>query len=446
MKSTASFATLRLSCFLAAALVGACSPAGAEDWPEFQGAGRRNVWNETGIVEKFAAARLPRVWSAPVGPGYSGPTVAEGRVYLMDRGSGAPGEEVERILCFDQKTGRPQWTHSYPCQYENVEYVSGPRACVTIRDGKAYALGTMGHLHCLDAATGEVLWKKDLSRDYRIDIPIWGMTNSPLVEGNLVILQAAAGPEGACVVAFEKDGGKEAWRAFDDKASYVSPMMIEQAGRRILVVWTAFRVAGMNAATGEVFWEIPFRPNKMPINVPQPALDEEGARMFLSTFYDGSRLIGLGRDTPTAELLWSRQGTSERNTDALHCMISSPYLEGGHVYGVDSYGQLRCLDATTGDRVWEDLTATPPGRWSTIFMVRNGDRTWMLNEQGDLIIARFNPRGFQEISRAWLIDPATELRQRESGYVLWSPPAYAHKHIFARNGRELICVDLSASP
>jgi hypothetical protein len=124
-------------------------------------------------------------------------------------------------------------------------------------------------------------------------------------------------------------------------------------------------------------------------------------------------------------------------------MISTPYMQGDYVYGVDSYGELRCLDGRTGDRIWEDRTATPRARWSNIHMVRNGERMWMFNERGELIIATLSPRGFHEISRAKLIEPTTgQLRQR--GGVCWSHPAYANRHVIARNDRELVCANLAA--
>ena len=110
----------------------------------------------------------------------------------------------------------------------------------------------------------------------------------------------------------------------------------------------------------------------MVINVPTPVV--EGDRLFLTGFYDGSLMLRLRQDEPQVEQLWRRRGKSERDTDALHAMISTPYMEGDYVYGVDSYGELRCLDARTGDRVWEDLTATPKARWANIHMVRNGAR------------------------------------------------------------------------
>ena len=118
-------------------------------------------------------------------------------------------------------------------------------------------------------------------------------------------------------------------------------------------------------------------------------------------------------------------------------------MKGDYIYGVDSYGELRCLDLATGNRVWESLAAVPKARWATIHFVENGDKIWMFNERGELIISRLSPSGFEEISRAMLIDPTLDqLRQR--GGVCWAHPAFANRHVFARNDKELVCADLTA--
>lgn len=149
-------------------------------------------------------------------------------------------------------------------------------------------------------------------------------------------------------------------------------------------------------------------------------------------------MLKLRQDELAVDEVWRRRGTSERKTDGLHAMITTPCLDGDYVYGADSYGELRCLEAATGKRVWEDLTAVPKDRWSTIHMVRNGGQTWIFNERGELIIGTLSPQGFHEISRAKLIEPTTQqLGQR--GGVCWSHPAFAYKHVFARNDRELVC-------
>jgi outer membrane protein assembly factor BamB len=413
---------------------------GADEWPQWRGPNRDGVWNETGLIERFPGPRLELRWRVPISSGYSGPTVADQRVYVTDRVT--EPEQIERVLCFDWETGRSLWTHSYSCRYEQVGYTAGPRAAVTIDEGRAFALGTMGHLHALDAATGQVIWKKDLRADYRIGVPIWGVSASPLVDGTRLIVQAG-GENGACILALDKQTGAEIWRALEDRASYSAPILIRQAGQRVLVCWTGDHVAGLDPETGRVHWKHPFAPVRMVINVPTPVVD--GDRLFVSAFYDGSLMLRLAQDRLAVEPLWRRRGTSERETDSLHAMIATPYLQGDYVYGVDSYGQLRCLDAKTGDRIWEDLTAVPTERWANIHMVRNGDRMWMFNERGELLIGRLSPAGFEEISRAKLLDPTTGQLPRRDG-VCWSHPAYAYRHVFARNDRELVCASLAAEP
>jgi outer membrane protein assembly factor BamB len=411
----------------------------ADEWPQWRGPNRDGVWLETDIIERFPGPQLEFKWRAPVSNGYSGPTVAGGRVYVTDRVTKPAAQE--RVLCFDAATGAPVWTHEYKCTYSQVGYRDGPRASVTIDDGRAYALGTMGHFRCLNAASGSLLWKKDPETDYEIELPNWGIASAPLIEGELVIVQLGARPD-ACLVAWDKRTGEERWRALADRASYSAPVIVEQAGRRVLVCWTGDHVAGLDPATGKVHWKHPTPPVEMVINVSTPVVDRD--RLFLTSFYDGSYMFRLRRDSLGVGIVWQRRGENERRTDALHSTISTPLILGEYIYGVDSFGQLRCLNAATGDRVWEDLTLMPKARWATAHLVRNRDRVWLFNEKGELVIANLSPNGFHEISRARLIEPTRGQLSRGSAGVCWSHPAFAYKHVFARNDTELVCASLAA--
>ena len=409
----------------------------ADDWPQWRGPARDGVWRERDIVREFAEKKLPHVWSVEIGPGYSGPTVADDRVYVTDRL--IQPDQIERVLCFDAKTGTPIWKHEYPCKY-TVSYTAGPRACVTVHDKNAYALGAQGHLHCLDSATGTVLWKRDLAKDYQIRMPIWGIAAAPLVYDDLLILHIG-GSDGASIVALDVDSGEEEWRALNDRANYSAPILIEQGGFPVCVCWTADSVAGLDPATGKVYWRVPFPPKRMPIGIATPVV--EGNRLFVTSFYDGALMLKLDLDHPAAAKLWQKVGPTVHKTEALQSIISTPLMTGGYIYGTDSYGELRCLDANTGERLWEDQTATPRARWSNIHFVAHGDRTFLFNERGELIIARLSPQGFEEIDRALLIEPTTEqLRQRNG--VAWAHPAFADRHVFARNDKRLVCASLEA--
>ncbi|MGD9721402.1 MAG: PQQ-binding-like beta-propeller repeat protein [Pirellulales bacterium] len=422
---------------LIAILLSYSRPLPADEWPQWRGPTRDGVWHEDGLVDKFANEQLVIRWRQPIASGYSGPTVAGNRVFVTDRL--VEPKQTERVHCFDRETGSKLWLHEYDCDYVNVGYTAGPRACVTIDEDRAYSLGSMGNLFCFEAATGKVLWSKDCNKEYKIRMPIWGIAAAPLVEGELVIVQI--GGEGACLVAFDKRTGEERWRALDDNASYSAPLIVEQAARRVLVCWTGDSVAGLNPSTGDVYWLHPFKPAKMVINVATPVLEKD--RLFFTSFYDGSFMLQLKPGELGVEELWRKSGRDEQHTEALHSIISTPYCEGDYVYGVDSYGEFRCLDGKNGNRLWESLEPTPKSRWSTIHMVKNGDRLWMFNERGELIIARLSPQGYSEISRARLIAP-TKVQLSTRGGVCWSHPAYAHRCVFARNDEEIVCASLAA--
>ena len=220
------------------------------------------------------------------------------------------------------------------------------------------------------------------------------------------------------------------------------PKFIQQGGQKLLLVWTANWFAALNLESGQPVWKEKFNRVKTIINVADAVVDTEGNRIFLTSFYDGSYLYGLDDENMGVELLWSRRGASERRTDALHSIIMTSVIRDNYVYGIDSYGEFRCLDLQNGDRVWSEQTLLEKARWATAFFVQNDELTWIFTEKGDLVVGRLTPLGFERISTTHIIDPTTFLPRRNSN-IIWSHPAYAHRNIFVRNDRELLCVDLS---
>ncbi len=414
--------------------------AGADEWSQWRGENREGVWKETGIVEAFEGSEIPIRWRVPIGSGYSGPTVADGRVYVMDRVT--KPKQVERVHCFDWETGEAIWSYTYDSIYK-IDYSAGPRATVTVQDGLAYALGAMGHLHCFDATTGEVAWKKDLNTEYNIEMPIWGIASAPIVEAGNLIVQIGGQPN-ACIVAFDRKTGVEKWKAVDDTASYSAPIVITHAGQRVLICWTGNNIAALDPETGTVHWLYPFPSTRWEIGIATPIFYEK--ELFFTNFYEGSLLLKFAPERLDVELGWHRTGKDERNTEAIQTTMSTPIRVGDYIYGVDSYGELRCIDARNGDRIWEDLSAVPTARWSTIHLVKHPasseNRIWMFNERGELLITDLTPEGLNIISRAKLIEPTRDQLNRRGG-VTWAHPAFAYKHVFARNDEELVCADLA---
>jgi outer membrane protein assembly factor BamB len=439
--------------WLAAMALGCATGLRADDWPQWLGPERDSVWRETGIVAAFPAGGPPVVWRTPIGSGYSGPAVANGHVYVLDHQFGKPSDKPtdpfargsipgsEGILCLNAADGKVVWRHEYECPY-TVSYASGPRTTPLVSGGKVYSLGAEGNLCCLDAATGNVLWSRDFKADYNVKTPMWGFAGSPMLEGNKLICLAAG--SNSTVVALDKDTGKEIWRALGAKEpGYCSPVIFEEGGVKQLIVWDPESINSLNPETGEVYWSLKSsQPARAGMTIPTPR--KMGDMLFLSCFYNGSWMLKLDPTKPAATTTWQSQRVSEKNTDALHCVLSPPFLEDDYIYGVCSYGQLRCLKAATGERVWETFKATTDDdkemRWATAFIVKNQDRFFLFNEKGDLIIARLTPKGYEEVSRAHIIEPNNHDAGRP---VVWSHPAYAGRRIYARNDSEIICVDLA---
>ena len=434
----------------AALLVCAAAPAtaAADDWPEYRGAGRQGVWTETGILEEFPPDGLSFTWRVPIQDGYAGPAVAGGRVFVLDaRPAGSAGMRmIERILCLDEENGAVLWSHEWESNYAGLQplYAIGPRATPTVDGDRVYVQGAMGRLFALDVATGAVLWAKDYVADLGTEVPAWGMAGAPLVEDDLLICLAGAEPDGK-VIAFDKHTGAEVWRALSSASEpgYNAPLVFDVGGVRQLIVWHPRAITSLDPQTGERYWEIPFEV-RMGVTIASPA--RSGPYLLVSSFFNGSRMLRLNLDRPDASLVWRSEESTEVDTDKLHSMIGTPVIDGDTVYGIDSYGELRGLDARTGERLWESQALTVErARQATAFFVRNGDRYFINNDRGELIIARFAPHGLEVVSRTHLLEPTSPVpRRRELGSVLWSYPAYANRHIVMRNGREIVRASLEA--
>ncbi len=419
-----------------------------DDWPEFRGAGRMGVWNETGILDTFPADGLKVRWRTQIHAGYAGPSVSRGRVFITDSRRTQGNRAIERALALDEHTGEIVWTREWPADYTGLQliYAIGPRATPTVDGDRVYVLGAMGTLLALDAASGRIVWQKDAVRDFDASIPSWGMSGAPLVDGDRLIALIGGEP-GAKVVAFNKHTGEEIWRALssDWEPGYNQPTIITHAGTRQLIIWHPRAISSLDPATGKIYWEVPSEVD-MGMTVATPV--HAGSHLLVTSFYNGARMLRLDDDTPGAKMLWAGKSNSEVATEAIHSTISTPVIDGDYIYGVDSHGELRCLELATGRRVWESMALVKErARWATAFLVKNGDRYFINNDRGELVIATLSPKGFQEISRTQLIEPTHPYaRRRELGAVHWSHPAYANKHIFARNDKEIVKASLAKEP
>lgn len=423
---------------LAAAMV--ATPAVAADWPQWMGPGRDNVWRDTGVLDKFPAGGPKVVWRAKVAGGYSGPAVANGKVYVGDYVSTLdPKTEsyertslngTERVLCFDETTGKQLWSFSYPARY-TVSFPTGPRTTPTVNDGRVYFVGTEGRLSCLDAESGKVVWQKDYLKDYRAKTPLWGFAGHPFVDGDKLI--CIAGGDGACVVAFDKKTGTELWKSLNAaEPGYSTPMMIEVDGKRQLLVFHAESVNGLDPETGKRLWGVPLKATNGAA-VMSPVRD--GDYLFAGAFHTVCKGMKLTAGTP--EVLWT--GDKKKGTYPVN---GQPFAESGYLYSNCQDGELRCIELATGKRLWETLAPLggKGGQCATVFLVKNGDRFFLFTDRGELIIARLSPKGYEEIDRAQVIEPTGHAMGRD---VVYTMPAFANRRMYVRNDRELVCVSLA---
>lgn len=406
-----------------------------DDWPQWGGPQRDLVWRETGIVDALPPGTLPRVWSTPIGEGYSGPAVSKGKVYITDRINSDGADSAERVLCLDADTGEVLWRHQYPCIY-TVSYPAGPRATPTVDGDRVYTVGAQGHLFCLGTAKGDVLWSKHFPTDYRTKLPTWGMAGAPLVDGDQLI--CLVGGQDALVVSFDKLTGKELWRSLKDpEVGYCQPTIFNFGGPRQLIIWRPSAISSLDPATGRELWSAPWA-IQAGLTIPMPR--QSGTRLFFTAFYNGPLMLDVAPDGSGAKILWrGKPQSTEINTDGLHSIMSTPVFDGKNIYGVCSYGQLRGLDANTGERLWETFDATGNDRWWNAFLIPHEDKVLLHNEQGELILAELKPDGYHERSRALLVEPTRPVRRR---MTIWSHPAFAMGSVFARNDKEIVRVDL----
>ncbi|MFM7074908.1 MAG: PQQ-binding-like beta-propeller repeat protein [Planctomycetaceae bacterium] len=421
---------------------GALVAARADDWPQWMGPRRDNVWREEGIVERFPAGGPKVAWRVAVAGGYAGPAVADGRVFVTDFVPDAdlPGDNferetargTERVLAFDSATGKELWRHEYPVAY-TISYPAGPRCTPTVDGGRVYTLGAEGDLLCLDVADGRVVWAKDLKKDYETKAALWGWAGHPLVDGERLVV--VAGTAKAHVVALDKATGKELWRAGTaPEQGYSPPTIIEAAGRRQLVLMKPDGMYAVDPESGAPLWETPYNADNGSIIM---APVQVGEWLYVGGFQEKNLLVKLAADAPGVEPVWrnkAKHGISAVNVQ--------PFVDGDMLYGFHEKGDLRGVHIPSGEVKWSTpgpLGERPPAT-GTAFLCRHGDRFFLFAETGDLVIASIGPEGYRELDRAHLVDPTQSAFGRG---VVWCPPAYAERSVFVRNDKELVRVSLA---
>jgi outer membrane protein assembly factor BamB len=381
-----------------------------EDWPRWRGpegsgVSRESQWQASGFHSE------PRLfWKAAVGEGFSSASVAGNFVYVLGN-----ADAKDTVWCLEAETGRKVWSFSYPCPLGSYP---GPRATPTVDAGVVYTLSREGHLFALEAASGKVRWRKHLVKDFGAEPPGWDFAGSPVVAGELLVLNA-----GQAGLALDKRTGARVWGSGRGPGGYATPVLATLRGKPGAVFFGEEATYGVELQSGEVLWSFEWR-NSSDVNAADPVVFDE--KVFVASAYGkGCALYDVSGPSPAQR--W--------RSDAFETHFSSFVHLDGFIYGIDgdarqaSAGTLRCLEAKTGKTAWSMRL----GFGSLIAAGERGkERLIVLNSAGSIFIAPASPAGYQELAKATL--PRDQY---------WSPPALAQGRLFVRNLRgDLFAIDL----
>ena len=385
----------------------ASTVTGSTHWTSFRGPDRDGHYRQQPVRTDWGPALTP-LWKQPVGGGYASFVVAEGRAFTVEQRGGR-----ELAAAYDLATGRELWTSAWNARFQSGMGGDGPRATPTWHDGRLYVLGATGEFRALDAATGRTLWRTDVLADAGAPNIEHGLSGSPLVVDNTVVV-LPGGDSGRSVVAYDRLSGKRVWSALDDRTSYSSPMLVTLAGARQILTFTSMRLVGLSPENGTLLWEFPWSSGN---NAAQPLITAPD-RVFISTEYGAAMLqLAAGEDGHlTARELW--------RTNRMNNKFTSPVLHDGFIYGLDE-SILACIDASTGDLKWKG------GRYGYGQVMLASGHLIVLTEEGELALVRADPKAHQEIARFPAIEGKT-----------WNHPAMSDGILLIRNVEEMAAFSL----
>jgi outer membrane protein assembly factor BamB len=386
------------------------NPKVGGDWPQWRGPDRDGVSRETGLLRAWPPEGPKKLWQKEAGGGYSSFAVAAGQVYTLLQ----DGPD-EAAVCWNAKTGEQLWRFKYPCQYKNGQG-SGPRSTPWVDGDRIYTVGATGILHCLKTSNGEKLWRHDLSDEFHGPVPMWGVSFSPLVEGDLVLANPG-GPNGNSVVAFHKITGDVAWKKLSDPAAYSSPVVATIAGKRQILFFTGDGLESVAPADGAPLWQFPWD-TRFRANVATPIV--VGNYVFISSGYDkGCALLEV---STADDGLLQAKSVYEHNRMRNHFATSVYYQE--HLYGFDDL-TLVCMNFRTGKTLWKKKDFKKGS-----LLVADG-RLIILGESGRLALAEATPEEYKEIS-------SFEFSRKKC----WTVPVLANGRLYVRDEEKIVCYDL----
>jgi outer membrane protein assembly factor BamB len=388
---------------------GFCSTAGAADWPNWRGPNHNGVSSETGWAASWPKGGPKVLWKKSIGTGFASMAVSNGRVYAMGNIN-----DNDILYCFEANTGREIWKKSYACPLFSKQHEGGPAATPTVDGDAVYTFSKDGDAIRFDAATGRIVWHRNLNKELGLKHPEWYFASSPLVTDSMVILNA-----GTHGLALNKTDGSLIWKNGNGPPGYATAVPYTVGGQKCVALFASREIVGLIATTGKQMWRLAWK-TSYDLNAADPIIS--GDAVFISSGYNtGCALLKIDGSNVTEV----RRNKNMRN------QVNSSVLWKGHIYGFDGQvgggGKLACLNYETCELKWSQR-----GMGTGSLMIADG-KLIILSERGKLVIAEASPEGFKELASAQI------LRGK-----CWTVPVLANGRIYARNAEgQLVCVDVS---
>ncbi|RKU13073.1 hypothetical protein C6502_04850 [Candidatus Poribacteria bacterium] len=395
-------------CLVGAMLSTEAADHSTAEWAQWRGPNRDGISSETGFLKNWSPEGPKVLWHIPLGDGYSGISIAQGKVYTMC----AEGND-EFVICLDASDGKEVWRFRSGAKFTE-QRGDGPRSMPTVHGDSVFALGAEGKLYALDASDGTKLWAHNFVEEFGSKIPTWGFSSSPLIEGDLVLVEAG-GKDGQAIIAFNKKSGDVVWTTHTDEVGYSSPIPIDFGGVRQIIFLTSKTLLSVAPEDGQIYWKYPWPEG---INIATPIFIPDD-KIFISASYDkGAVLLKMMTDEEEIgiEEVWKSRVMKNH--------FNSSVLQGDYLYGFDN-AILTCIEVNTGEEQWRQR-----GFEKGSLLLADGYLI-ILGEGGKLALAEANPNEYNEKVLFQLFDDKC-----------WTVPTLAGGKLYIRNQKEMVCLDL----
>ncbi|MCI0692355.1 PQQ-like beta-propeller repeat protein [candidate division KSB1 bacterium] len=382
-----------------------------DDWPQWRGPNRDGISKETGLLKSWPEGGPKVLWRVPSGEGYAGIVIAKGRGYTMYGQSGS-----EFVICFDPASGKELWRFKSDALFGN-DQGNGPRSTPTVDGDLVFTLSGNGKLHALKSIDGKAAWSHDLRAEYGGKIPTWGISTTPLVEGNLLIVDVG-GKSGHSVMAFNKTNGSVVWKSESDIPGYSAPIAIATSGVRQVLVFTGSGLVSVAPNNGKFFWRYDWE-TRYDVNAATPVFIPPD-KIFISSGYGkGAALLQTQASNGKATMREVWKSREMKNH------FSSSILHNNYLYGFDD-AFLTCLDITSGQPKWQQR-----GFQKGSLLYADGHLI-VLGEYGNLALVEATPAGYKEKANAQILKGKS-----------WTMPTLADGKLYLRNQSEMLCLEVA---